>query len=87
MDQIPPCSKVFAIMDCTAGYHQVPLDRESQKLTTFLLPTGKYSFKRAPMGLNASSDEWCRRSDEAIHGTEGVLKLVDYILVQAPDLN
>ena len=86
MDQIPPDSKVFAVMDCTAGYHQVPLDRESQKLTTFILPSGRYSFKRAPMGLNASSDEWCRRSDEAIHGSEGVLKLVDDILVFAPSL-
>ena len=39
------------------------------------------------MGLNASLDEWCRGSDEALHGCEGVLKLVDDILVFAPDLN
>ena len=36
------------------------------------------------MGLNASSDEWCRRSDQAIQGLEGVLKIVDDILVYAP---
>ena len=36
------------------------------------------------MGLSCSSDEWCRRSDEALAGLPGVLKLVDDILVQAP---
>ena len=87
MDQIEPNSKYFAALDCTAGYHQIQLDRESQKLTTFLLPCGKYSFKRAPMGLNASSDEWCRRSDEALHGVKGMIKLVDDIIVFAPTLD
>ena len=27
---------------------------------------------------------WCRKSDEAIAGLPGVLKLVDYILVHTP---
>ncbi|CAB4046217.1 Hypothetical predicted protein, partial [Paramuricea clavata] len=35
------------------------------------------------MGLNASSDEWCHRSDDAIHGIDGVTKLVDDVLIQA----
>jgi transposase InsO family protein len=37
------------------------------------------------MGLNASSDEWCYRADLAIANLEGVHKLVDDILIQAPD--
>ena len=86
MDQISPHAKFFATLDCTAGYHQIQMDRKSQKLTTFLLPCGRFSFKRAPMGLNASSDEWCRRSDEALKGTEGTIKLVDDILIHAQTL-
>ena len=39
------------------------------------------------MGLNASSDEWCRRSDEALHGLKGVVKLVDDILIFAPNID
>jgi len=79
-------SKFFCKMDAIQGYFQIPLEENSSKLTTFLLPSGKYRYKRAPMGLNASSDEWCARSDAALQGIPGVSKLVDDILVEAPDI-
>lgn len=82
---IKPDSSYFAKLDAVQGYFQIPLDEESSLLTTFLLPSGRYKYKRAPMGLNASSDEWCQRSDAALQGLEGVTKLVDDILIQAPD--
>ena len=83
---IDPSSKIFAKLDATQGYHQVPLDEDSSKLTTFLLPSGRFRFLLAPMGLSCSSDEFCRRSDKIIEGLQGVRKLVDDILVQAPDI-
>ena len=83
---IDPNSKVFAKLDATHGYHQVPLDKDSSKLTAFLLPSGRFRFLRAPMGLSCSSGEFCRRSDKIIEGLQGVRKLVDDILVQAPDI-
>jgi transposase InsO family protein len=86
IQSIPPDSKFFAKLDATSGYHQIALDEESSKLTTFLLPTGRYRYKRAPMGLSASGDEWCRRSDEALAGLEGICKLIDDIIVFAPNM-
>ena len=86
LSSIDPSSSVFAKLDATQGYHQVPLDEDSSKLTTFLLPSGRFRFLQAPMGLSCSSDEFCRRSDKIIEGLPGVGKLVDDILVQAPDL-
>jgi hypothetical protein len=56
-------------------------------MMTFILPLGKFRYTRAPMGLNASSDEFCRRTDEALAGVDGVVKVVDDILVQAEDYN
>ena len=40
------------------------------------------------MGLSALSDEWCCRSDRAIEGLSGLLKIVDHIIVTArtPDI-
>jgi hypothetical protein len=73
----------FATLDAVQGYHQIPLDRASSMLTTFLLPSGRYRYTRAPMGLNASSDEWCARSDAALEGLEKTRKIVDDILVWA----
>ena len=83
---LDPESRVFAKLDATQGYHQIPLEEESSKLTTFLLPSGRFRYLRAPMGLSCSSDEFCRRSDEVVEGLPGVRKLVDDILIQAPDL-
>ena len=59
-------SKLFCVLDCVKGYFQVELDEESSKLTTMLLPWGRYRYTRAPMGLSCSSDEWCARSDRAL---------------------
>ena len=81
MHNIDAGSTWFAKLDAVWGYFQVPLDYESSLLTTFMLPQGRFRYLVAPMGLNASSDEWCRRSDEAIHGIPGTQKIVDDILV------
>ena len=87
INNIPSGTRFFCTLDCVQGYHQIELSEESSRLTTFIMPSGKYRFKRAPKGLNASSDEWCRRSDEAIQGLRGTLKIVDDVLVMAPTLS
>ena len=78
-------SRVFCKLDAVLGYYQIPLDDDSKKLTTFLLASGRYRYLRAPMGCSASSDEWCKRSDEALSGIPGVHKLVDDILIEGTD--
>ena len=35
------------------------------------------------MGLNASSDKWCRHSDVAVEGLEWCMKIVDDIIIWA----
>jgi hypothetical protein len=82
LQNINPNSKWFAKLDAIHGYFQIPLDTESSYLTTFLLPSGRYRYTRAPMGLNASGDEFCMRTDMALQGLTGVSKLVDDILVE-----
>ena len=86
LQNIDPASKFFAKMDAVQGYFQIPLDEESSRLTTFLVHSGRYRYTRAPMGLNASGDEWCRRSDVAFSGQEGTMKLVDDGLTQGSTL-
>ena len=74
---IEPEAKVFAKVDCTHGYYQIPLAEESRHYTTFLLESGRYRYKKAVMGLNSSSDEFCYRSDKAFAGHKGTMKIVD----------
>jgi hypothetical protein len=87
LQSIPADAKFFATLDAVHGYHQVALDEISSYMTTFLLPSGRYRYLRIPMGLSASSDEWCRISDQVIEGLPYAKKIVDDILVYAADLD
>ena len=87
LQTIPASAKFFAKMDAVNGYFQIALDTESSKKTTFLLPSGRYRYLRIPQGLNASSDEWCRRSDAILDGLPWAKKIVDDVLIWASDLS
>ena len=45
-------AQVFTVLDALKG-HQCPLDQESQILTTFIIPFGKYKYLRAPYGISS----------------------------------
>ena len=49
-------TKFFSKLDAKNGYWSVKLDRESQLLTTFNSPFGRYCFQRMPFGLVMSQD-------------------------------
>ena len=86
LQSIPASANYFAKFDAVNGYFQIPLTDKASKLTTFLLPSGRYRYLRTPQGLNASSDEWCRRSDAVIDGLLYARKIVDDILIWASSL-
>lgn len=44
-------STYFTSMDLISGYHQIPIDPESQKFTAFVTSDGHYEYKRMPFGL------------------------------------
>jgi hypothetical protein len=77
---IPPTARYFATADCVHGYFQLALDEESRDLTAFMLLSGRWQYLQGPMGLSATSDDWCRKSDFVIEGNENARKIVDDIL-------
>ena len=83
IQSIPASTACFAKLDATHGYFQIPLDEEASRLTTFILPSGRFRYLRAPMGLSSSSDEWCRHSDRVVEGLSWCKKIVDDILIWA----
>ena len=84
VSNIPPGTKWFAVFDCKFGYWQIELDIESRSKTTFLTEFGRYRYRRAPMGLNSSGDEFCHRTDLALAHIPNVKKLVDDVLIFGP---
>ena len=85
INTIPSGSKRFGVFDCLKGYWQIELDEKSRRFKTFLTEFVRYQYLRAPMDLCSSGDEFCRRTDEALGNIIGVKKLVDDILIFAPD--
>ena len=49
-------AKYFTVLDALKGYYQCPLDEESQKLTTFITPFGRFKYLRAPYGICSISE-------------------------------
>lgn len=45
---------VFTTLDLENGFFHVPVEKDSQKYTAFVIPTGHYEFRRVPFGLCTS---------------------------------
>ena len=67
--------------DAVDGYHSIPLDEESQPLTTFITEWGRFMYLRMPQGYVASGDAYTRRYDEIIKDIPRKIKVVDDILL------
>jgi hypothetical protein len=49
-------AKVLSLSDAASGFWQIPLCRESAKLTTFITPFGRYYFNRLPFGISSAPE-------------------------------
>ena len=74
-------STIFSKLDCNSGFHQLPLAEESQELTTFITPFGRYCYKRLPFGINSSPEVFHREVTHTLAGIPGVIVDIDDILI------
>lgn len=50
IDRLSGCS-VFTSLDLTSGYHQIPVEENSKRYTSFVTTEGQYEYNRMPFGL------------------------------------
>ena len=74
-------ARFFTVLDAMKGYHQCPLDPDSQLLTTFITPFGRFKYLRAPYGICSISEHYDRRMAEAFVGLTGFRRVVDDIII------
>ena len=74
--------RAHRVVDVVQGYYQVLLEEESRHLTIFLLPPGRFRFKRTPMGMVCSSYFFNYCSDRILAPVPNKVKIVDDGLVQ-----
>ena len=70
-------AQVFSTLDANSGFWQIPLDRESALLTTFITPFGRYCFHRLPFGITSAPEHFQRRLSDILNGLEGVVCMMD----------
>ena len=73
-------AKHFSKLDANSGFWQIEMDPESSKLTTFITPFRRFKFNRLPFGIT-SAPEHFQRMNQILAGMDGVVCLIDDILV------
>jgi hypothetical protein len=74
-------AKIFSTLDAASGFWAIPLDEDSQRLTTFITPSGRYCFKRLPFGISSAPEIFMRKMHELLQDQPGVVTYMDDILV------
>jgi hypothetical protein len=73
--------RVFSKIDANSGFWQVILEPESRLLTTFITPWGRFCFNRMPFGISSAPEFYQRSMEKILHGLEGVVCMIDDVLV------
>ena len=63
------------------GYYHIELDPESSRLSTIVLPWGKYEYLKLPMGLCNSPDIFQEKMNELFSGLDYVRAYIDDLLI------
>ena len=73
--------KYATAIDLSMGYYHIPLDEESQKLCTTILPWGKYKYLRLPMGIKNSPDIFQAIMMQLLGDLDNARTYIDDILI------
>ena len=72
-----PAGTYKSVLDCSNGYHSVPIHPADRHITTFLTPWGRYRYRTTPQGLKSSGDGYTQRSDIVMEGIKDMDRCVD----------
>ena len=67
-------------LDLNMGYYTIRLDPDASKICTIILPWGKYSYLRLPMGVACSPDIFQAKMSELMATLEFVRTYLDDLL-------
>ena len=68
-------------LDANSGFLQITLDSESQLLTTFITPYGRFCFHRLCFGIRSAPEIFHCKMNKILEGVPGVICNMDDILI------
>ena len=68
-------------LDLNMGYFTIRLDPDSQKICTIVLPWGKYSYLRLPMGVAGAPDIFQEKMSDLMRALQYVRTYIDDLLI------
>ena len=71
----------FSKLNANSGLWQIPLSATSRALTTFITPFRHYCFNKLLFGITSTPEHFQKRMSTIVEGLEGVLCLMDDVLV------
>ena len=74
-------AQYFSKLDASSGFWQIPLHRESAKLTTFITPFGRFCFKRLPFGITCAPEIFQGLMTDLLKKEKGCEAIMDDIIV------
>lgn len=78
-------ASVFSKLDANSGFYQIKLSPESQLLTTFITPFGRYCFQRLPFGITSAPEFFQKKMSQILEGIPGVVNMMDDVLIYGCD--
>ena len=75
----------FSKLDANSGFWQIPLAKKSRSFTTFITPFGRSQFNKLPFGISCAPELFQKRMSTMLSGLQGVLCLMDDVLVFGRD--
>ena len=74
-------AQYFTRLDANSGFWQIPLDTESQLLTTSMTPYGRFCFHRLCFGISSAPEIFQRTMNKILEGVPGVICHMDDVLI------
>ena len=71
----------FTKLDLSQANNQIPLDKESKRLTTINTPKGLFEFNRLPFGIASSAAMFQRTMEALLKGIPRVAVFLDDVLI------
>ena len=76
-------STVFSKLDLRQGLHQIELEEQSRKITTFITHKGLFRYKRLMFGISSAPELYQHTIEKVLEGCEGAYNIHDDIIIHS----